>query len=228
MFWRGLLSTLFLVAVALPAAARQDPEPVRQAVEHFLAAQTQGLAGDVSYSVGSLDANNRLAPCTAFDVSLPPGARAFGRTSVQVRCVGERGWSVFLPVHIRVISDYLVTARPLAQGQTITVDAISRRRGDLGDLPPGTLTDEAQALGRSVRLPVAAGLPLRTDLLRPPLVVQQNQTVRLVSIGQGFHVANEGRALNDAAEGQLVQVRLGSGQVVSGTARAGGVVEVAF
>ncbi len=228
MFRRVLPSTIVLIAAALPVAARQDPEPVRQAVEHFLAAQTQGLAGEVSYSVGSLDTNNRLAPCTAFDVSLPPGARAFGRTSVQVRCVGERGWSVFLPVHIRVVADYLVTARPLAQGQTITADTISRRRGDLGDLPPGTLTDEAQALGRSVRLPVAAGLPLRTDLLRPPLVVQQNQTVKIVSTGQGFQVTNEGKALNDAADGQPVHVRLGSGQVVSGTARSGGVVEVSF
>lgn len=222
------LLAFFPLLTATMADAFQDPAPVRMAVEQFLAVQTRGLPGEVSHSIGSLDPNNRLAPCPAFDVSLPPGARAWGRTSVNVRCLAERGWSVFLPVHIRVVTDYLVTAMPLAQGQAVTTAALARQRGDLADLPPGTLTDESQAVGRSARLPIAAGRPLRADMLREPLVVQQNQTVKVISSGPGFQVANEGRALGNAIDGQIVQVRLNSGQVVSGTARPGGVVEVGF
>lgn len=216
------------VSTTSAAGAFQDPAPVKQAVEHFLAVQTRGLPGEVSYSVGSLDAANRLAPCSSFDVSLPPGARAWGRTSVNVRCVGERGWSIYLPVHIRVVADYLVAAMPLAQGQAVTAAVLSRQRGDLSDLPAGTLTDETQAIGRSAKLPIAAGRPLRADMLQQPLAVQQNQTVKVVSTGPGFQVANEGKALNSGTDGQIVQVRLGSGQVVSGTARPGGIVEVNF
>lgn len=224
----SLLAFIVLASMTSAASAFQDPAPVKQAVEHFLAAQTRGLPGEVSYSIGSLDAGNRLAPCTAFDVSLPPGARAWGRTSVNVRCLADRGWSIYLPVHIRVVTDYLVTAMPLAQGQAVTAAELSRQRGDLSDLPAGTLTDEAQAIGRSAKLPIAAGRPLRADMLQQPLAVQQNQTVKVVSTGPGFQVANEGKALNNATDGQIVQVRLGSGQVVSGTARPGGIVEVNF
>jgi flagella basal body P-ring formation protein FlgA len=65
-------------------------------------------------------------------------------------------------------------------------------------------------------------------MLRQPNIVQQNQTVKVVSRGPGFQVTNEGRALNNAQEGQVVQVRLGNGQVVSGLAKAGGVVEIGF
>jgi flagella basal body P-ring formation protein FlgA len=39
-------------------------------------------------------------------------------------------------------------------------------------------------------------------------------------------VANEGKALNNAFEGQVAQVRLSSGQVISGVARQDGQVEV--
>lgn len=217
-----------LAVMTTAAQAFQDPAPVRKAVEDFLQVQTRGLPGQVSFTVGSLDPANKLAACPSFDVSLPQGARAWGRTSVNVRCLAERGWNVFLPVHIRVVTDYLVAAMPLAQGQAVTAAALAKQRGDLSDLPAGVLTDEGQAVGRSARLPIAAGRPLRADMLQQPLVVQQNQTVKVVSAGQGFQVANEGKALNNGVDGQIIQVRLNSGQVVSGVARTGGTVEVNF
>jgi flagella basal body P-ring formation protein FlgA len=39
-------------------------------------------------------------------------------------------------------------------------------------------------------------------------------------------VANDGVALSSAADGQAAQVRLANGQVVRGTARNGGIVEI--
>jgi flagella basal body P-ring formation protein FlgA len=159
---------------------------------------------------------------------VPPGAKTWGRTNVAVRCQAEQSWSVFLPVHVRVVTDYLVAALPLAQGQTVTAADLARQEGDLSDLPAGVLTDERQAIGRTVTMPVGVGRPLRGDLLRLPMVVQQNQSVKVVSQGPGFQVTNEGRALNNGVEGQVVQVRLSNGQVVSGVARAGGVVAINF
>lgn len=50
--------------------------------------------------------------------------------------------------------------------------------------------------------------------------------MRVVSKGKGFQVATEGKALNNAAAGQVVQVRTASGQTLSGIARADGTVEI--
>jgi flagellar basal body P-ring formation protein FlgA len=220
-----------LVLLLLPATdvmARQDPVTVKRTVEDFLHAQTRGLPGQVSYTIGGLDPDNQLAPCPALEASLPPGAKAWGRINVIVRCQAERGWSIYLPVHIRVVTAYLVTALPLAQGQTVTAADLTHVQGDLSDLPTGILTDEREAIGRTAAMSIAAGRPLRGDMLRQPIVVQQNQTVKVISRGPGFQVTNDGRALNNGLEGQVVQVRLGTGQVVSGIARAGGVVEIGF
>jgi flagella basal body P-ring formation protein FlgA len=86
----------------------------------------------------------------------------------------------------------------------------------------------AQAIGRTPTVSLAAGTPLRLDTLRSKPVVQQGQAVRLVSGGNGFSVSAEGKAITNANDGQIVQVRTPSGTVISGTARTGGMVEVAF
>lgn len=225
---RFLLCLVLALSWVAPVAARQDPAPVRKAVEEYLRVQTKGLPGQVSFTVGAIDPNNGLAPCSALEVAQAPGTRAWGRTTVAVRCAQEVGWSMFVPVQIRVVADYLVTGRPLAVGQVLGEADLGRQSGDLADLPAGILTDPQQAVGRTAAMSVPAGKPLRADMLRQALVVLQGQSVKVVSRGPGFQVANEGRAINSAADGQVAQVRLGSGQVVSGIARAGGVVEIGF
>lgn len=219
---------ILLACLAAAALARQEPAPVKKAVEDWLRVQIKGLPGQASYTVGAIDANNALPPCTAFEVGQAPGARPWGRTTVVVRCLSEPGWQMFVPVHIKVTADYLVAARPLAQGQTIAESDLGVAHGDLSDLPAGVVTDARQAVGRVVSMTIAAGRPVRNDLLRQVFVVQQGQNVKVVSKGPGFQVANDGKALNNAAEGQVAQARMANGQVISGIARSGGQIEVGY
>lgn len=222
---------LYAALALLPttqAQARQDDAPVRSAIENLLRVHTQGLPGEVSFSIGSLDANNQLAPCSALQAFMPTGARTYGRVHVGVRCQGEAKWQVFVPVQIRVLSDYLVTARTLAAGEPINPGDLAVRRGDLGDLPPGVVQREDLALGQSLRMPLTAGQPLRSDMLKRETVVQAGQNVKVVSRGSGFAVSTEGQALANAYDGQIARVRTSNGQTVSGIARSGGLIEVVF
>ncbi|MBI3525175.1 MAG: flagellar basal body P-ring formation protein FlgA [Betaproteobacteria bacterium] len=224
-----LFLALLLLAWSFPAAAYQDPGLVKKTIEDFLNIQIKGLPWQASYSIGRIDPQNNLQPCPALEVSLPPGARVWGNTTVKVRCQLDGGWNIFVPVRIRVVGDYLIAARPLIQGQTIAEDDLAKNRGDLASLPNGILTEASQAVGRTAAQSITAGRPLRSDMLRQTMVVQQGQGVKVLSKGPGFQVTGgEGRALNNAVEGQVVQVRLANGHIVSGIARAGGVVEVTY
>jgi flagella basal body P-ring formation protein FlgA len=105
---------------------------------------------------------------------------------------------------------------------------LSLMRGDLARLPAGAIVDPTHAIGQQLAVSLGAGQPLRKNMLRAPRVVTQGQGVKLVTQGPGFRVSATGRALGNAADGQLVQVRGPSGKNISGIARAGGVVEVGY
>jgi flagella basal body P-ring formation protein FlgA len=217
---------VLLCLIASSVAGRQEIGPIKTAVAEFLKRESRGLPGQVNYSIGAVDQDNNLTPCDALGVSLPKGGRLWGRSSVVVRCQADPGWSIFVPVQVVVTADYLVSARPLKLGQTIADGDLAVRHGDLTELPDGVLTDAKQAIGRNMTRSVAAGHPLRSDSLQLPVAIQQGQGVKVITYGVGFQVSSEGRALNNAAVGRVVQVRLRNGQVVSGVARGEGIVEI--
>jgi flagellar basal body P-ring formation protein FlgA len=226
--FRYTLALALMTLVSLASHARDDNPQIRSAIETYLRSQTSGLPGQASFTVNPVENSASRPPCPALDVSMAPGARSIGRTTVLVRCRNEGGWSIYVPVQIRLVTEYLVSSRPLNQGQLIGENDLTRQSGDLGDLPNGVLLDASQAIGRIAAMPIPAGKPLLTELLRQPPVIQAGQTVKVVSRGLSFEVSNEGKALAAATEGKVVQVRLNSGQVVSGLARAGGIVEISF
>ena len=218
---------LALLFVLLAQAAVAQTQALYGSIDNYLQTQTQGLPGKVTYSVGQLDTRTQLPPCDAFEPFLPAGSRLWGKATVGVRCLGPSSWTVYVAVQVRVSGNYLIAARPMSAGYVIGAADVVVRSGDLGSLPTNVITDPGQAIGKTVKNGFGAGQPLRSDLLTAPWAVLQGQTVKTVASGPGFSVSSEGRALNNAVEGQLVQVRTPSGQTVSGIARANGIVEVA-
>ncbi|WP_286164398.1 flagellar basal body P-ring formation chaperone FlgA [Azoarcus sp. DN11] len=220
--------TLGLTLAGGNASAQQPLQPVRQVVMTFLGQQTSGLPGKIGVTVEGLDPQNQLPPCAELTPFLPPGTRAWGRINVGVRCESPVNWTVYVPAQVSVVGEYLVTARPIRAGQIISPADLERRTGDLAGEAPNTLTDMTQAVGHNARYTIAAGNPLRADMLRLPQTVRQGQNVKIVGAGSGFTVTSEGRALNAAAAGEPVRIRLNNGQVVSGKARTDGTVELDF
>lgn len=199
-----------------------------KAIDKFLLMQIKGLPGSVSYSIGAIANTERFAACQNLQVALPQGGRLWGNSNVVVRCESAQRWNLYVPVKIRVVGNYLVSSHALRQGQTISAEDVATHSGDLTELPNGTLTEVHQAVGRSLTASIGAGYPLRSDLLRQAMVIHQGQTIKVVSHGKGFEVANEGVALNNAAQGQVVRVRLGNGHMVSGIATSAGSVAISY
>ncbi len=223
----ALLTSAGMAAAQMPTP-RQDQTVLRQQAEQFLRIQSAGLPGSVNIQVGQIDARTNLPACAAPEAFLPTGGRIWGKTTVGIRCVAPSPWIIYIPATVQVMAEYLVTAAPLVQGQILGPNDIAKVKGDLTALPSGILTDPSQAIGRTLAASLRMGAPLRNDALRSQQVVQQGQTVRIVSVGPGFRVSAEAKALNNAADGQVAQARTASGQVVSGVAKAGGVVEVTY
>jgi flagella basal body P-ring formation protein FlgA len=221
---RAALASLLFAAVS--ALAQQAPAPVEAAARALIELQTQALSGEIGIEIAPLDPANHLPPCPAPVAFLPGTTRAWGAFSVGMRCEFPAAWTIYLQARVRVIDTYLITARALSAGQIVGPGDLETRRGDLAALPDDVLTDASQASGRTVRHALAPGNPLQTRMLRIPDAVRQGSKVTVFSRGQGFQVSNSGRALNSAAPGEPVKVRLPNNQVISGTARLDNTVEI--
>ena len=228
-----LLLMLFLPLASLPslAAGAASDEPasldasrlVARATQ-YLAAQTSQLPGKVTVRVDPPDSRLTLTDCPQPVFFLPPNGKLWGHTMLGVQCESPRAWNIYLQATITVHGKYIVTTKPLKQGQPIDPSTLASAEGELTRLPADTLTDASQATGKIMATSLPAGFPLRASQLRERTVIQPGQTVTVISTGNGFAVSSEGKAVNAASTGQNVQVRMPSGEVISGTADASGKV----
>ncbi|KVD63560.1 flagellar basal body P-ring formation chaperone FlgA [Burkholderia ubonensis] len=235
--WRASTAAAAPAARALPAAGasaaaaaatppgQQDPDTIRRTALAFLQQQIAGLPGKPAASVASSFPRG-LAACTTLEPFLPTGARLWGRTTVGVRCAGERPWTVYLQARVTVQATYYAAARQIAPGEVLTAADLVARDGDLTLLPLAVITDPSQAVGSTALARVAAGLPLRQDMLKSAASVSAGQTVRVVAAGPGFTISAEGSALANAAPGQSVRVRMAAGQIVTAIVKDAGTVEI--
>lgn len=215
-------------AQGVPAQSLQPHDTIQRAIAEFLRVQTGSLPGKATYSAGAIDPRLALAACGALEVFSPPGSRLWGNTSVGVRCNAPTPWSIYVAVKVQVTGPYVASARALPSGQALSQGDLALMQGDLTQMPGTVVTDIAQAIGKTLSSPLAPGQAVRADLLRTPNAVLQGQSVKVVSEGPGFRVSADGKAVTNAGVGQVAQVRMNSGQTVSGIARADGTVEIRF
>jgi len=221
-----LLSGLLAAAPSPRAGApAQDPREVARTAEAFLRQRAAELPGRASVAL-ELPRMDRYAPCRSLHAFLPGNGPLRPRMTVGVRCAAPAAWTVYVQASLSVRGRYYVAARGIGAGQAVRPEALAAREGDLVGLPPGAIVDSAQAVGRIASQRIAMGRPVRAGALRDAESVLRGRTVRVLARGAGFVASSEGRAMATAAPGGTVQVRVASGQIVSGVVRDAGTVEV--
>ncbi|WP_027799280.1 flagellar basal body P-ring formation chaperone FlgA [Paraburkholderia dilworthii] len=208
-----------------PPPGQQDPEAIRAAALAFLQQQSAGLPGKVDITVAPAFPRG-LAACMMLEPFMPSGARLWGRVTVGVRCAGQRPWTIYLQARISLHATYYLAGRAMSPGEVLTAADLVAREGDLTGLPQAVVTDPSQAVGSVTLTRVAAGMPLRRDMLKSASAVSIGQTVRVIAAGEGFAISSEGSAMNNASPGQQVRVRTANGQIVSGVVKDGSTVEI--
>jgi flagellar basal body P-ring formation protein FlgA len=211
-----LVAALPLFAAAPAAAAVALAPEARAAIESFLRGNASGEPGAVSVTVA--DPASPLPPCASLQAFLPPGSAASGRVSVGVRCAGERPWTRYLAAQVAVQGQYLVAAHPIAAGSPLGAQDVTVQSGDLARLPKTVVTNPAQLQGTVAVGAIAAGAPLRADLLRGSTVIHLGQTVRVVG--------TDAKAMTNAAAGATLQVKTAAGRLITVVAGHNGQVMV--
>lgn len=227
---RGLvLTALGLAATAVGranAASMQDAKQIERLVANFAALSSRELPGRVDINVREIDPRLALAQCVSMETFVPAGTRLWGNANIGVRCRAPVNWTLFVPVTVRVYTEVLLAARPLERGRLLKREDFLVQERDLTLLPAGTLSDISMVAGKVLHNPLAAGMPIRRELMHGEYLVTQGQAVKIVYQADGLVVTSEGKSLGNAALLDTVSVRSYGGQLRRGMATAAGVVQV--
>jgi flagella basal body P-ring formation protein FlgA len=99
-------------------------------------------------------------------------------------------------------AEIVVPARTIPAQHVIGPDDLTLRDMEV----PGAITNPDLLIGMEARIALYAGRPIREDDVGFPATVERNQIVALVYQSGALFISAEGRALDRAGPGDLIQV----------------------
>lgn len=214
--------------LAMPTQKIQNHAELKEKAKHFIESQFIGSSHHVKVEIGNIDPSLRLQSCDSLDAFLPRGRQIWGKTTVGLRCNAPAHWSIYLSTYVHIYGEYIVASHSLNRGDMVGNSDIRIKEGELTSLPLRILTRPQDAIGKILSRNIREGESLREDVLKAKKVIQQGKYIKLVTVGKGFRITSEGRAQNNASVGQMVNVKTKSGNMVTGIAKADGVVEITY
>lgn len=229
-FFIALLAAGLGLALNVAAAAAETGieaiSRIREAAERHVAAQVLPSA---TVSAEALDNRLRLPACSGplEASSANPAARGAWSILVSCRDQGTQLWAVFVPVKVADLRPVVVLAGSVAPGQPIAAELLRIEKRDVATLSAGYLSSVDEAVGRSLRRPVAPGAALTPDALAVVRLIRRGDLVTLVGRSGGLEVRAQGKALADGGSGERIAVENPSSRrVVQGVVRDGSTVDV--
>lgn len=216
-----VLAAGFLTAQGVSATDAISADALTPLLTRFMRAQY--TTPPVSLQVEILTPAARRLSCLAPQFSLPARNRVWGNLSVRMTCGGQ---SRYLQTRVQVTDRYLVAARPIAAGQTLTEQDVVWRTDRLDGMMVPPLSDLSLVIGSISERVIGSGQALNANGLRHPWLITNGQPVTVTALGAGFAIHGSGKALGNAASQGTLRIRMDSGQVLSGIATAAGQVQV--
>lgn len=152
--------------------------------------------------------------CESPRLSLMTPSRIWGNITLVAQC--DNAAKRFIAIKVQVMAKYVATVKPLKAGQQISEQDVRLVTGQLDKLPPQTLLNAQQVIGRIALRNFAANQPITANMLRRAWQVEAGQSIKIVINGDGYQIISYGKALNNAALNENVNIRMANGSVVTG------------
>ncbi len=227
--WRNIAIAFICTLAANTSVAAGDTESsarISAAARSYIAKHHPWQSQKTRIDVGQLDPRTRLPRCSRpLQAFMSPGAEIRRRSTVGVRCSGDKPWKIYLPVTVAAYARVMVSKHPIAPGQTVTAADISWVEREVSSLGYGYLRSLKQAGGLRSRRSIAQGAVITANMLEAGNVVSKGQQLKLLSNSGAIRVSMKGIALQDGALGARIRVRnLSSGKELEGRVDSAGQV----
>lgn len=195
--------------------AMQPVEPLIQAAQALLEDQASHYPQPVEIRVDA--PRTAQAPaCTDLSFDLIGSGQLQSRTTVRARCRAPVIWTLYLQAHLSMPATYFVANRRIRRGETLSLDDLDTREGDLLR-HPSYMTDPSLIIDWIATRPIGPGAAIESGALRAPDSIELGQAVQTRISGPGFTVTSTGHAVESGNPGSTIRVRTPNGNIVMGT-----------
>ncbi len=223
MLWLGMHGP---VHAASASTGTQSLDSLRAAAEQGVRDHYARPGSRIEVTTEPLDLRLQLAACgQPLRAIISDQAQARSRMTVPVQCPQPDGWTVRVPVQLKLFRTVLVSSRALLRGDGIGVADVHVEERDVTRLGYGYLENFQQIAGRSLSRAVARGTVLSPGTLGGRRMVRAGDHVQVLARLDGIEVRADGVALGSGDNGARLRVRnANSGRVVDAMVSAPGVV----
>lgn len=213
-----LFAALLLLVSPTHAMDKESHQRITAVAKQYIAARNPWREMKNRIEVGQLDPRTQLTKCPIKpEAFLPPGSQIKRRTTIGIRCPGNKGWKIYLPVNIAAYARVMVAKHPILPGTRISEADISWSERDISTLSYGYLASLNGAGGYKAKRAISQGAVLSTLLVEADSIIEKGQRVELINQQGPVSVSMTGIALESAAMGQRVLVKnLSSGKQLEG------------
>ena len=226
----SFLSTILILSSStfVEAAEIQDLNSLKRAAESFVLSKVMSISNEtkrVEVIVGNLDPRLRLVQCSEqLSLSIPPGSRLQGNTTIGVRCSNPKAWSIYIPVRIAIYQQAVIAVRKMARGEIISPDDIILDDVDTSRVRGSSFTEITDLIGTKLKTTLKANQVIDSTTI---CLICKGDTVIIKSNNKAVSVSVAGVALNDGGKGDRIRVQNNaSRRVVDALITSNGVVSV--
>lgn len=229
----GLTAILLLVSGHSSAANKstyQSHDSIRQAASDFAEqlSESPGHSKNTTISVNTLDRRLRLAKCDKpLEAFRSPNTKSYGRTTVGVRCNGEKSWKLYVSVNIKIIKPVATLKHSVTRNSVLQASDLVLVDKDISGLHRGYYSEIKELVGKHVKNSLRSGLVVTPGHVKNPLAVKKGATVLILANAGGIQVNMKGKAMKSGALGDWIPVQnLSSKRKIEGRILRPGVIQV--
>lgn len=154
--------------------------------------------------------NNVILPKgkITYKVDSPPNADYVGLTPLTVSFYvnGKFEKKLLVTLDIEVMSDIVVTRKPLGRYKLITEEDICMKKIELSKVPSNVISQYEDVLGKRTRRTVDSNVALRTDLVELPPLIKRGDIVKIIVESEGLKITALGQAKEKGRRGEMIKV----------------------
>lgn len=228
---KALIVVLLTVGPLISAhsASLQSHKSITHAVKQFVIQQNVPLE-NLHVTLTSLSDRLVLPECgQSLQVSMAPGTKLKGNTSLAVSCASPQQWKIHVAAHIDGQVNVLIARYPIPRGTVIQNESLEFVPRRYSQLNYGYYGSAKLLANMEAKRNIKAGQVVTPNLVRAQKMVLRGEHITIIAQNGGLNLRVKGKALMDGQMGQMIKVKnLNSKKLIYARVISAGMVKVNF